>query len=261
MKYKLALSIALLAITYLVACGKQDMPPENAKNPTQLVDRNKPPEIDSSIPLGRPLYTDGPYILQLYQQAKDVLELLEKHHVVYWIDGGTLLGAVRSKGIIRWDDDIDICIAPGEEAKFKALKREFKKLGYHFQYSAVVPYHVALNNNPLGVARLDVFTTKEKNGKYFYKTWPWGHREGKNSFYRKSEVFPLVRYQFGEIQVWGPNNPTNYLIWQYGETWNSEGVQDRTHRAGTDLKKVRFIMNDEDKKPAEPFGPLKNNVK
>jgi hypothetical protein len=256
---RVTLSISLIALTFFtINCGKNDSAP-SVENSSDASLRT-PPKIDPSIPVGRPVYTEGPYILGLYQETKDVLELLEKHHVIYWIDGGTLLGAVRSKGIVRWDDDTDICLAPGEEKKFLALESEFKKLGYHFEYSGIVPYHVALNNNPKKIARLDVFTTEEKNGKYFYAKWPWGYRNGKKSYYRKTEVFPLVRYQFGDLQVWGPNSPTNYLIWQYGETWDTEGVQDRTHRSGTDLKKVRFVMTPEDKEPAKPFGPLKNNV-
>ena len=53
-------------------------------------------------------------IKTLHGRLVPVLESLDKvcreHHLRYYLWAGTMLGAVRHKGFIPWDDDMDICM-------------------------------------------------------------------------------------------------------------------------------------------------------
>lgn len=54
--------------------------------------------------------------LILYQLAHIVSHLMEYHNIWYMASGGTLLGAVRNKGLIPHDDDVDFNILRNQGA-------------------------------------------------------------------------------------------------------------------------------------------------
>ncbi len=61
------------------------------------------------------------------------LEVCRRHNLRYYAFGGTLLGAVRHKGYIPWDDDIDIMMLREDYDKLLAIADEEFTAPYFFQ--------------------------------------------------------------------------------------------------------------------------------
>ncbi|WP_419420852.1 LicD family protein [Legionella sp. D16C41] len=88
------------------------------------------------------ILTDG----RLRQAQLRMLEMLSvidsiciKYQLDYWLDAGTLLGAIRHQGFIPWDDDMDIAMPRESYEKFLQIAPTEFPEDMHLQRAGIEP--------------------------------------------------------------------------------------------------------------------------
>lgn len=69
---------------------------------------------------------------RLLSMASDIIDELDKNNINYSIFYGSLLGAIRHKGFIPWDDDFDIVIRAKDIKKLRAISKGELSKKYDF---------------------------------------------------------------------------------------------------------------------------------
>lgn len=88
------------------------------------------------------------YLLNTLKVFHDFCEI---HNLKYFLVGGTLLGAVRHKGFIPWDDDIDVSMPRDDYENLLRLKDEvpsgFKLSAFEHDQEYIYPFAKFCNSN------------------------------------------------------------------------------------------------------------------
>jgi len=69
------------------------------------------------------------------KNLKDIKNILDRADVIYWLECGTLLGAVRDGKIIPWDSDMDLGMFSSDLDKILPLFPEFRKKMFNVRYT------------------------------------------------------------------------------------------------------------------------------
>lgn len=129
---------------------------------------------------------------ELKQVQIDILDVVHhfcvKNDISYSLSSGTLIGAVRHKGFIPWDDDIDICM----------LRKDYKKLEAFFPDLLDGKY---------------VFKSLDRDGEW---NRPWGKIQNSNTILKESFSDSIKDMGIG-IDVFPmddvTDNPDKFIRW------------------------------------------------
>ncbi len=232
--------------------------------------------------------------LELLEMMKDIDAICKKHNITYFLSSGSCLGAVRHKGFIPWDDDMDIAMSRDEFKKFiKALDKDLPKRKYCYhcyekskKYTVTWPamkirkkktyireinsrllpnrlkdcdgifidifiydhmsnkkyidlpfrlfntilmpiiiFFETLYINPIPLKALYRFNAKFygklcKNSEYFADDLTWTFKNPNKPFtYKYSDIYPVQYVKFEDTELPIVNNPHNYLVGKYGNSY------------------------------------------
>ena len=189
----------------------------------------------------------------LYKLLNRVVKILEQNNIVYWASGGTFLGAIRCKGIIKWDDDLDICILQQDKEKLKQLIVNEKDI--YLDLSSTLVNKIKYNTGVYPFLDIFFMVPELENGKIVYKcalkrardTW-------KNEIYLEKELVPLKKTKFGAMEIAIPNEYERYFLSYFGKNWNKEGVISYDHKKEEFVDpKIVWMLKASDYDPAIPF--------
>jgi len=189
----------------------------------------------------------------LYKLLHRVVRIFEKNNIKYWASGGTFLGAIRCKGIIKWDDDLDLCVLDYNKEKLKKIISNEKDLIFDDFSTIVNKIRYKTNKYPF----IDIFfMVREIDiGRIVYKCALKKHRDiWKNEVYLERELFPLNKTKFGAMEIAIPNEYHRYFISSFGYNWNKQGVISYDHKKEKHIRpRIVWILKDSDYNPATPF--------
>ncbi len=167
--------------------------------------------------------------LILFNMFKKIVEKFNKYNVKYFLSCGGLIGYHRhNKGLIPWDDDLDICVFEKDQ---KIVRKCLQEINIENNYIfKPITDDVKVDRIYYNSIFIDIFYLKYyENNKFYHYNYECLNKRYKNEYIYKDEIFPLntVDYYlyapdgsvYDEIKINIPNESIKYLDRMY-KNWN-----------------------------------------
>lgn len=138
--------------------------------------------------------------IKLEEAKKVMLDILlefdsicKRNNLVYWLDFGTLLGAVRHEGFIPWDDDLDVSMPRDDYNKFLVIAQKELSEKYFLQNkntdkNIFIHFSKIRDNNSLYIEKHEIDTNIKYHQGIYIDIFPVN--------YIKPSVMKKVSYSF-----------------------------------------------------------------
>jgi len=153
---------------------------------------------------------------RIYDLLQQVTCELDRNDIKYTITSGTLLGSVRQKGHIPYDDDSDLGLIPEKGENITLFKQKVTNCLKVLEKNNIISYEHSVGNIIISQFRdsgtcVDMFILGEEDESNLFKYLKPFDTKYSNEYFNYSELFPLKDYTFGPLILKGPNNPYQFL--------------------------------------------------